>query len=367
MRWPTALVALAYVTSAAVAEGPRFTHVPRDVRGMSADGTIVFANGPYEQYSNTGLIYNLAEGTVTAITNPPVRAGITAITSLGNYVAGGSPTGSPASAQAYRFSIDGNHTLIGKRPGTASSSADAISGDGNVLAGVSDLHGNGVTRFPFRWTPQTGRQEIGPANGLLSGDVRDISRDGTTIVGSGGPIGGNGSLGWVWRESTGFSYLPSLANVEGTIASAVSADGSIIVGTSRLSFQAADKLIVRWIGDDLQSFPMPPGLVNPSIEDVSDDGNIMVGGVTILGGGGSWGMICTPELGIMLASEYLAMHGLTLPEGVGIRRIYAVSADGMTFGGSLSTGTGFVATVPAPATAALLAAAGLVAARRRRV
>lgn len=366
MRLPPALVAMMFVTSAAVAEGPRFTQVPHAVRGMNLDGTIVSANGPHEGYSGTGLIYNLAQGTVTAITNPPAWAGIGPLTSLGSYAAGGSPTGIPASTQAYRFSIDGNHTLIGKRPGTASSGATAISGDGNVVAGYSDLNQNGVNIFPFRWTPQTGRQEIGPANGFLGGNVRDISRDGTTIVGSGGPLGGNGSLGWVWRESTGFSYLPSLANVEGTNASAVSADGSIIVGTSRLSLQAADKLIVRWIGDDLQSFPMPPGLVNPGIEGVSDDGNIMVGGVTILGGGGSWGMICTPELGIMLASEYLAMHGLTLPEGVGIRRIYAVSADGMTFGGSLSTGAGFVATIPAPATAALLAAAGLVAARRRR-
>ncbi|MBX3383338.1 MAG: PEP-CTERM sorting domain-containing protein [Phycisphaeraceae bacterium] len=77
-------------------------------------------------------------------------------------------------------------------------------------------------------------------------------------------------------------------------------------------------------------------------------------------------MICTPELGVMLASDYLALHGLTLPEGVGIRRIYAVSADGMTFGGALIGGGGFVATVPAPGVTGLLAAAGLFASRRRR-
>ena len=360
MRLPFALVGLVLGTSIAVAEGPRFTHVPHAVRGMNFEGTIVSANGPYEQYSNTGLIYNLVEGTVTAITNPPVRAGITAITSLGNYAAGGSAAGSPANTQAFRFSIDGNHTLIGKRPGTASSGATAISGDGNVVAGYSDLYQNGVTIFPFRWTPETGRQEIGPTNGFIGGQVLDISRDGSTIV-------GNGTFNaWVWREGSGFSFLPSLAGFAGSSANAASADGSIIVGISPLTNFPPNNRVVRWVNGQIEVINLGPGLTNPSIEDVSDDGNIMVGGVTILGGGGSWGMICTPELGVMLASDYLALHGLTLPEGVGIRRIYAVSADGMTFGGSLSSGGGFVATVPAPGFTGLLAAAGLFASRRRR-
>jgi uncharacterized membrane protein len=363
MRTPAALVALVIVTSAAFAEGPRFTQVPLTIRAMNADGNIAVGVGAIPGYTSASIRYNISEGTqehIVATPDRPLSTHVSGISSDGSVFA------SNSGSSGFRTVLGVGSVIIERYPGASSTTVSAISGDGNVLTGRSDLYGNGVNIFPFRWTPQTGRQEIGPANGLLGGDVRDISRDGTTIVGSGGPLGGNGSLGWVWREGSGFSFLPTLPGFEGTVASAVSADGSIIVGTSRQVSNPAVRLVLRWIGNDLHAFPLPSGLVNPGIEDVSDDGNVMVGGVVIPGVAGSWGMICTPELGMLLASDYLAMHGLTLPQGVGIRRIYAVSADGMTFGGALSSGVGFVATVPAPASAALFAAAGLFAARRRR-
>jgi uncharacterized membrane protein len=367
MRTPAALVALVMVTSAAVAsiataEGSRFTLIPRAVRGMNADGTVVSYGAQTDTNANIAMIYNVSRGQTTAITNPPYNTSVSGISSSGHYFAGTSSAGSPSSNQAYRFSMAGDHLLIGKMPGTAHSVAVAISGDGNIVGGHSDLNGDGITFFPFRWTPQTGRHEIGPATGLLGGRVHDVSRDGATLIGTAIT---NNIAGWMWRENTGMVYLPTLSTVS-TEAKAVSADGSIIAGTSNLSSNPFDKFVVRWINGLISPFPLPAGMINPAVEDMSDDGNIIVGGINIPGGGGTWGMVCTPDLGLMFAHDYLAMYGVTIPAGVQIERVYAVSADGLTIGGSLRGGGGFVATVPAPASAALFAAASLFAARRRR-
>jgi uncharacterized membrane protein len=358
MRTPAAIaIVAATISSIACAEGPRFTQVSLTIRAMNADGNIAVGVGVMPGYTNASIRYNISAGTQEHIVATPDRPLSTQVSGVSS---DGSVFASNSGSSGFRTVLGAGSVIIERYPGASSTTVSAISGDGSVLTGRSDLNGNGVNIFPFRWTPQTGRQEIGPANGMIGGRVHDISRDGSTIVGDGN------SNGWVWREGSGFSFLPSLAGFEGTSAQAVSADGSIIVGVSPLTNFPPNNRVVRWVHGQIEVINLGPGMINPGIEDVSDDGNVIVGSINIPGGGGTWGMICTPELGMMFASDYLAMHGLTLPDGVGIRRIYAVSADGMTFGGSLSTGTGFVATVPAPATAALLAAAGLVAARRRR-
>jgi hypothetical protein len=362
MRIHISVAVTALLAVAATGEIPRFTHIPRTVRSMNVDGTIVTFNAPYGGNASVGMRYSLTDGTTTPITNPPYNTSITGISSTGQYFSGSSLSGSPTSTQAHRFADDGDHVLIGKLPGTANSYTRAISDDGRVVVGHSDLYSQtpGVITYPFRWTPQTGRQEIGPANGLGGGEVEDLSRDGSTIV-------GNSSGGaWVWREIGGFSYLPTLVPNRNASAKAVSADGTIIVGTVHIEDNSLARRLARWIGSDIQVIQQSDYFESPVAEDVSDDGGTIVGSIRISGSAPTWGMICTPEFGIMLAHDYLSMHGLNIPAGVQIDRVFTVSADGLTFGGWLRDGSGFVATVPAPASAALFAAAGLFAARRRR-
>jgi probable HAF family extracellular repeat protein len=108
--------------------------------------------------------------------------------------------------------------------------ANAVSGDGSVIVGVSDS-GTGVEAF--RWTATGGIIGLGdlPGGNFFS-VAEDVSADGSVVVGLGASA--SGAEAFRWTESGGMVGLGDLpgGRFESTAEGGVSADGSVVVGYS---------------------------------------------------------------------------------------------------------------------------------------
>ena len=155
---------------------------------------------------------------------------------------------------------DGWQYLIDSGPGYPT----AVSGDGSVVVG----HSYADIEWPmaFRWTEGNGRVY------LWEGEASDISDDGSVVVG----IVLSGEVSAVrWTESTGLEYLGNLTGASSSVASAISGDGSTVVGYS--GAQA-----FRWTASEGMKhlrYIWPIGSTSRAY-DVSTNGKVIVGYVT---------------------------------------------------------------------------------------
>lgn len=142
---------------------------------------------------------------------------------------------------------------LGHLPGGAGSFATGISGDGSDVVGFGDR-----TESPlraFRWTPESGMQDIGTLGGGAT--ARAVSFDGTWIVGQ--SHGASGQRGFRWSSGTGMQELPMADAVD------VSDDGSVVVG---FGLRWRNGAVTRLGGE---------GGCNCSANGVSGDGDVAVG------------------------------------------------------------------------------------------
>ncbi|MEO0531566.1 MAG: hypothetical protein AAF266_13475, partial [Planctomycetota bacterium] len=257
----------------------------------------------------------------------------------GNYLAGVSSSGSDVGVdrEAFRWSLGAGMEGLGTINGPSSTSeARAISAGGRVVVGVDTFSppvivpaSESAIAIPFfngkrafRYTDEGGMQDLGPlpeyaiANGSWTEAV-DVSSDGATIVGNAnrGPLAAPRPFGFpgptdigqpfVWTEDGGMVGLGNLPRFvpadaafrqQETVANAISADGSAVVGYDVLSppppggdfLFAARQSAVRWTeGEgwiDLgqlrlgRVFSLQTGA---SATDVSGDGEIIIGSATI--------------------------------------------------------------------------------------
>jgi probable HAF family extracellular repeat protein len=155
-----------------------------------------------------------------------------------------------------------------------SSTAEAISPDGNVIVGQAENQ-------PYKWTEKTGMVGLGCLPGAKSkwGLARAVSADGETIVGvSDSQLG---HQAFIWTESEGMLGLGMLMQGKGgSEAFAVSADGNVVVGkTSSKSGTEA----FRWskaagiTGLGCLGVMYPDGFWRSLSSGVSADGNTIVG------------------------------------------------------------------------------------------
>lgn len=157
--------------------------------------------------------------------------------------------------------------------GVDQSRAYAISGDGSVVVGdgSSSFHPPPDAHVwiseAAAWSTDGGRRGLGflpPGIFSLSSRAFGVSRNGAVIVGE------SGRAAFRWTEETGMVGLASLDPWGGSLARAVSGDGSVIVGyTSSVPVSGG----FRWTADD--------GMVGlgagTDARDISDDGTIIVG------------------------------------------------------------------------------------------
>ncbi len=256
-----------------------------------------------------------------------------------------------------------------------SSNGAHISGNGQVVAGSSESANAGgiVASRAHRWTPQGGLQflpEYRPNSALTT--VKNISRDGNTIVGEGrDSVFGLRQEAWSWNPTTGFRILPDAPGA-GTIraeAFAVNFDGSIVVGrgNNSVGFSRA----VKWQNGVPTVLTTPLNYRSCVANGLSDDGTIVTGVLAgSLTGFPETGAIWTVQTNWLPTLDYLRLQGLSIPAYYSSRFNTTISADGNTISSLIRdnrNGSEFlmVAVIPAPSSLFLLTF-GFALSRRAR-
>ncbi len=172
---------------------------------------------------------------------------------------------------------------LGNLPGGGSPSvARSISADGSTVVGESD--GASGVPIAFRWTAEEGMMALGVLPGGFTSAAYGVSADGSTVVGRSNTPGANtptsGDEAFRWTEEGG---LQGLGDLPGgafiSHANGTSADGSIVVGYSRVGGRARIMDSFRWADETgmlgLGGFP---GITHNNFANAtSADGSIVVG------------------------------------------------------------------------------------------
>ena len=333
------------------------------VYDVSADGRV--AVGRNAGGSSRGFTWTRADGR-SDFTAPglPTATGAEGVSGDGAVVVGGA-NGTPYQRQAYRYTPGGAFEYLGVQTPYESSYAVDANHDGSIIVGRSEAQG-GAFAQAFRWTSTTGLVGLGFARpGHFASEARAISQDGTTIVGLSRGSGKYDAI--YWREGVGMQSLPDLPGSElgGSEAYGVNFNGSIVVG-----YSGSPLVATMWRNGQPEALGYAPGFGRSYAFAVNDDGTVVVGQVSVPG---DTAAVWTPARGMERLSDYLAFHGVTIPEGVYLRECTGVSADGMTFVGNTGQAgqgqvrQGFVATIPSVGiTFHMLAGAMLLVPMRRR-
>jgi uncharacterized membrane protein len=224
-------------------------------------------------------------------------------------------------------------------PTESTSFGNAVSADGRVIGGLAAFRASvwidGAESQPLSF-PQPS------ANGNT---VQALSADGSMAVGSFGT--GSTTLPYRWSANTGLQELELLSGDESGTALAVSADGSVVVGKS-------ENNAVRWTADGVEYL----GTNTLIAYAMSADGSV-IGGQGVYDA-----FIWTPTGGSQLLSEVLIAAGLSQVQDWELANVTGISADGRTLVGNglnpQRRWEAWIATIPEPSTY-LLAALGLLA------
>jgi probable HAF family extracellular repeat protein len=190
------------------------------------------------------------------------------ISADGSVVVGDS--GTPGFTRAIRWTAAGGMANLGHLPGSDNGHANACSTNGAVIVGA-DYDESTLLSQAWRWTAASGMVAIPNLPDQVQSSGEDVSAEGSVVVGDGnnGLLFGNISRAWRWTAAGGtadLGFLPGGPNHAG--AHAVSADGSVVVGTGYTSTTE----IFRWTAAS--------GMVDVGSGDVfgiSPDGTILVG------------------------------------------------------------------------------------------
>lgn len=213
-----------------------------------------------------------------------------------------------SSAQAASPSFMG----IGVLPGWSISSPAGVSADGSVVAGT--LFGApGAGYQAFRWTAPSGMVAL-PFGTI----ARDVSADGSAVVGQRQSLHGTMAFRWTSTEGTiNLGFLPNPINEPYSEARAVSANGAVVVGVGSNSSGASEAF--RWTeAGGMQGLGFLGGNSSHAT-DVSADGAVVVG----LSGGG-----------LFRWTAATGMVDLGVPTGFHFGEEAGVSADGSVVVGS---------------------------------
>lgn len=336
MRLLTALIALILTSSAQgqlLIEVTGDFYLPTDV---SSDGTVVVGNiqGPYETFYWTTETGPLPLGRATV----PVTgggAGSPNVSADGTKISATIMTDDNMYETAGIWDVNiGWQTLMPPTPP-----------DGGVVdSAIGDawgLSGDGVTLVGLYWRPNATDGSAHPCAGTVADGVHDLGTPG----GSGRANAANydGSVIGGWSAGTNGIWQPTVwVDGERTVleetdvsnfVSDVNRDGTIVVGRSYTHPNAA-ATIWRWNGStwDREYIGGLPGMVAFNglawFDGVSADGGVIVGTTRPAFSPVYWGMIWMPDTGLIDADDWVAGMGATTPYP--IAQMTAVTDDGKT-------------------------------------
>ncbi|MDP9535798.1 HAF repeat-containing protein [Pseudomonas protegens] len=197
--------------------------------GVSADGRVIAVNTTSHTNQDRVFKYSDATGMVDLGTLGGDHASASAISADGNVVVGKAAT--PDSTHAFKHSDATGMIDLGTLGGTASS-ANGVSADGAVVVGDS-LNLQGWTRA-FKHTEATGMIDLGTLKADNSGYAlaSAVSGDGSVVVGlADTDTSSNVQHAFKHTDANGMTDLGTLG---GTVSGAwgVSANGLVVVGNS---------------------------------------------------------------------------------------------------------------------------------------
>lgn len=164
--------------------------------------------------------------------------------------------------------VIGLGVLQAQQPG---SGGWGVSADGLVATGYSEVDGGWLDTSAFIWTQEGGMVAVAPSDS----DGRGISADGRVIVGTISPI----NEAFYWNVKEGVVTLGDLpGNLLQSVANAVSADGSVIVGQAS-SDRATNFEAFRWTKKDgmVGLGGLDPNKIFSIAFGISADGNMITG------------------------------------------------------------------------------------------
>jgi probable HAF family extracellular repeat protein len=209
------------------------------------------------------------------------------ISADGTTVVGASRIEFSDNPEAFRWTAADGMVGLGFLPnGGTYTFGSAVSADGSVVVGYGN--GAGPGSRAFRWTEFGGVQDLGdvPGSGTANSVLAfGVSADGATVVGTGSPTSGAIPGRAVrWTATGGLSFLvnplvEALVDPFGSTAYGVSADGAVIVGARQLSSDGPTAEAFRWTasGGMVGLGDLPGGVVQSGATAVSADGSIVVG------------------------------------------------------------------------------------------
>jgi probable HAF family extracellular repeat protein len=210
--------------------------------------------------------------------------------------------------------------IVGIASGSTSR-ALGVSADGSVVVGEIGIDA-------FRWTSTGGIMGLGHLPGAgFNSQANAISADGLTIVGTSTSTVFPFGEAFRWTSAGGMVGLGGLPGATASFALGVSADGSVVVGTSGLTPYEG----FRWTSSGMVGLGTPVGFIESRAHSVSGDGSIIVGDL-MPDGGGSEAAVWDATNGWRKVTDVLTLHGVSigtwkLEGGVDI------SADGCTIVG----------------------------------
>jgi len=267
----------------------------------------------------------------------------------------------PDGGEAFRWVIGQSFTPLGDLPGGVPypiSRAFDVSPDGRTVVGQGTT---ATGEEAFRWTPETGMRSLGDlSGGDTASRAHGVSADGTVIVGYGSGID-NHPQAVRWTNQSGMVTLGRPFGVLQSQANAVSADGLVVVGYNDYgpsSGTITRTEAFRWTErEGMTSLGDLPGARRYSIaHDISADGSVIVGSSDTRrddGNDSRAAFYWTRERGMVNLRDLLISNGVTNLDGWRLTDARGVTPDGLTV-----VGTGihdgrieaWIATVPEPST-----------------
>ncbi|OHB66394.1 MAG: hypothetical protein A2V70_17605 [Planctomycetes bacterium RBG_13_63_9] len=253
--------------------------------------------------------------------------------------------------EAFRWTEEDGVVILPSLPGWEDyrKEATGVSADGSVVIGA---FGAPQPNRLFRWTEAEGMVDLGPQSSVQVVNEPCISADGSVIVAN-----DPGQGAFRWTEATGRVYLGTLPDAAGpALAYDVSADGSVIVGSIGYDIGEPGDQAFRWTEEEgIVLLFGTPGEIGTTATAVSGDGSLIVGHVDLYNDAFVWDAAHgARSLSEALENEY----GLN----VGDFRLYLptdVSPDGRVIVGTgihphPGGGEAWRAVIPEPSTTVLL-------------